>query len=247
MKIALIGYGKMGKAIEQIAMERGHEVILRITSSNKHSLTNGDLSKADVAIEFTRPDSAIDNIYSCFHANVPVVCGTTGWQSRLKDVKDSCHKKDQALLYASNFSIGVNLFFAINRYAAQLFNDHPDYRVSIEEIHHVHKLDAPSGTAITLAETIIAEHSGLSSWTSEDNPAAGKVPVKAIRTDEVPGTHSAFFSSEIDTIELKHTAHNRKGFAFGAVIAAEWLRGKTGCYTMQDVLNLPKPDGSNKK
>lgn len=244
MKIALIGYGKMGKAIEQIAVERGHEIVLRITTSEKNSLTNGDLKKADVAIEFTRPESAVENIMSCFSSGTPVVCGTTGWLTRLKDVKDTCLEKDQALLYASNFSIGVNLFFAINKYAAKLFSDHPDYSVSIEEIHHIHKLDAPSGTAITLAENIISEHQHLNTWALETAASSAELPIHAIRTGEVPGTHTTFFKSDIDTIELKHTAHNRKGFAHGAVVAAEWIQGRKGCYTMQDVLNLPTPHGA---
>ncbi len=245
MKIALLGYGKMGKAIEQIAIERGHEIVLRITSSDTSALTNGELKKADVVIEFTRPDSAIKNIRSCFDAGIPVVCGTTGWHERLKDVKHACKEKDQALLYASNFSIGVNLFFALNSYASKLFSAHPDYKVSIEEIHHIHKLDAPSGTAITLADTIISQHPALTNWTMDTESSHNEIPIHAVRTGEVPGTHTASFSSEIDTIELKHTAHNRKGFAQGAVVAAEWLKGKKGCFTMQDVLNLPTPDGSN--
>jgi 4-hydroxy-tetrahydrodipicolinate reductase len=254
MKIALLGYGKMGKAIEEIALERGHEVVLKITSANRDSLTNGDLKKADVAIEFTKPDSAVTNILSCFTHDLPVVCGTTGWNARLKDVKDECNAKQQALLYASNFSIGVNLFFALNNYAAQLFSKQPSYSASVEEIHHVHKLDAPSGTAITIAEGMLNEYKAFTGWTlvekekenenENENEKQNKLPITAIRTDEVPGTHTVYYASEIDTIELKHTAHSRKGFALGAVVAAEWLHGKKGCFTMQHVLNLPTPHGS---
>jgi 4-hydroxy-tetrahydrodipicolinate reductase len=252
MKIALLGYGKMGKAIEQIAIERGHEIVLRITSSNKESLSNGDLKKADVVIEFTNPRSAVSNIQSCFAFDVPVVCGTTGWNDRLKVVKDECNAKQQALLYASNFSIGVNLFFAINNYAAKLFSKQSAYVPSVEEIHHIHKLDSPSGTGITIAEGILNEYKEMSGWKLKQSESENvsesenkeKLSINAIRTGEVPGTHTVFYNSEIDTIELKHTAHNRKGFALGAVVAAEWLHGKKGCFTMQHVLNLPTPDGS---
>jgi 4-hydroxy-tetrahydrodipicolinate reductase len=244
MKISLLGYGKMGKAIEEIAIERGHTIVHRITSKNKEILTNGELKDTDVVIEFTRPDCAVDNIYACFSNNIPVVCGTTGWHERLKDVKQECNAKDQALLYGTNFSIGVNLFFALNSYAAKLFSNQPSYTASVEEIHHIHKLDAPSGTAITIAEGIIAENTSLKQW-KLDSKEEATLPIHSIRTGEVPGTHSIFYKSDIDTIELKHEAHNRKGFALGAVVAAEWLHGKKGCYTMQDVLNLPSPNGSN--
>lgn len=239
MKIALIGYGKMGKAIEEVAAERGHDIVLRVSSSNLVDLTNGELQKADVAIEFSRPENAVENIEHCFNAGVPVVVGTTGWYARLKDVKDKCEEKNHSFLYASNFSIGVNLFFAINSYAARIIGKHIDYKPSIEEIHHVHKLDAPSGTAITLAEGILAETPWKNKWAlEEDIKDDSQLSIKSIRTDEVPGTHSVQYKSEIDTIELRHVANNRKGFALGAVIAAEWLPGKKGSFTMCDVLNI---------
>lgn len=238
MNIALIGYGKMGKAIEQEALQRGHKIVLKITSANKDSLSNGDLKAADVAIEFSRPESAVENIHHCFSAGIPVVVGTTGWLDRLKDVKDACFQQERSLLYASNFSVGVNLFFAINKYAAKLMNAHSEYDVKVEETHHVHKLDAPSGTAITTAEGIMEAYSSRKKWVNEESSDPSVLPIISHRIDEVPGTHNVIYSSSIDAIELIHTAHSRKGFAVGAVVAAEWLQGKKGVFTMQDVLNL---------
>jgi len=238
MKIALLGYGKMGKAIEQIALERNHEIVLKVTSENAQTFDEKLLASADVAIEFTRPESVMHNINKCFTLNVPIVVGTTGWQHLLKDVKDLCQEKNQTLLYASNFSIGVNIFFELNKKLAELMNPHPQYNITMEEIHHTQKLDSPSGTAISLANDAISILERKSSWIEGTNGTAEQLQIKAVRTDNVPGTHIINYNSEIDSIEIKHTAHNRKGFAMGSVIAAEWLKGKKGMFTMQDVLKF---------
>ncbi|MFN4234336.1 MAG: 4-hydroxy-tetrahydrodipicolinate reductase [Bacteroidia bacterium] len=237
MKIALIGYGKMGKEIEQIALSRGHEVVLKISLDNIEDCNSENLKKADVAIEFTAPHAALQNMYRCFEAAVPVVVGTTGWYKHLEEVKKECKKYNATLLYASNFSIGVNLFFALNKKLAQLMAPYRQYDVTIEEIHHTQKLDAPSGTAITLANDIIAFHPTKKQWSLEKNDKEN-LYIKAKRIDPCPGTHSIKYSSDIDDIEIIHTAHNRKGFATGAVLAAEWLVGKNGIFTMNDVLNI---------
>lgn len=237
MKIALIGYGKMGKEIEQIAISRGHEVVLKISVNNLLDFTNENLRKADVSIEFTAPDAALQNMYKCFEAGVPVVVGTTGWNKHLNEVKNKCHQHNAALLYASNFSVGVNLFFALNKRLAELMAPYSQYDVIIEEIHHAQKLDAPSGTAISLANDILAVHPTKKQWSLENNDNENLF-IKAKRINNVPGTHIIKYSSEIDDIEIIHTAHNRKGFATGAVIAAEWLLGKKGVFTMNDVLNI---------
>ncbi len=239
MKIALIGYGKMGKEIEQITLSRGHEIFLKICAENLHEFTIENLKKADVAIEFTTPDAALKNIFTCIDAGVPVVVGTTGWNMHLKEVKDYCQKNNGTLLYASNFSVGVNLFFALNKYLAELMAPYNQYNVIMEEIHHTQKLDAPSGTAISLANDILAVHPTKKQWSLEKNDAENLF-INAKRINSVPGTHSIKYSSEIDDIEIIHTAHNRKGFATGAVIAAEWILGKKGVYTMNDVLNIAK-------
>jgi 4-hydroxy-tetrahydrodipicolinate reductase len=232
MKIALLGYGRMGQAIEKIALERGHEIVIR---KDMEPLAV-DLGLADVAIDFSHPNAAFDNIKSCFEARVPVVSGTTGWLDRFEEAKALCSEAQGAFLYASNFSIGVNLFFNLNAYLARLMRPLKDYDVELEEIHHVHKLDAPSGTAITLAEGIL-QQSEKESW-SLDKESRGDLFIGVKREGEVPGTHKVRYSSEVDSIEIKHTAHSRTGFALGAVVAAEWIMGKQGVFGMKDVLDL---------
>ena len=235
MKVALIGYGKMGKAIESILLERGHKVIARFGRSGlDHSL----LTKADVAIEFSLPETAFDNIKACFESQTPVVVGTTGWLDHYHEAEKLCLEKKSAFLYASNFSLGVNIFFEINKRLASMMNQHQGYHIEMEEIHHTQKLDAPSGTAITLAEQIIEEVDRKTSWKLGKGVSASEIAIEAKRIEGVPGTHSIFYDSDIDSIEIKHTAHNRKGFAFGAVIAAEFLHNKTGVYNMKDVLKF---------
>lgn len=232
MKIALLGYGKMGKVIERIALERGHEIVLKKDEFNTYE----GLSTADVAIDFSVPTAAVDNISNCFHANVPVVSGTTGWLEHYDEMIALCNEKKGGFISSSNFSLGVNIFFGLNEYLAKIMNQFDSYKVSMEEIHHIHKLDAPSGTAISLAKGVI-ENSNYSEWTLDD-AKNNQIHIEAKRIGEVPGTHTVNYDSAIDSIEIKHTAHNREGFALGAVIAAEWLAGKTGIYTMKDVLNL---------
>ncbi|MGC6421380.1 MAG: 4-hydroxy-tetrahydrodipicolinate reductase [Flavobacteriaceae bacterium] len=234
MKIALLGYGKMGKAIEKIACERGHE----ITAIQDPNTTKGTLENADVAINFSVPDAAVENIKSALDISIPVICGTTGWLDRKDEVIAYCHRKEAAFLYASNFSVGVNLFFALNQKLATLMQNHPNYSVSLEEIHHIHKLDAPSGTALSLVEDII-EASTYQSWTlGEHTKQRLQIPIHSIREGEVPGTHSVTYQNTVDSIRIQHQAFNRNGFALGAVIAAEWIVGKKGVFSMTDVLNL---------
>lgn len=237
MKIGLFGYGKMGKAIERIAEAQGHEITWRISRENRTEYTPERLREADVIIEFTRPESAFSNVMACLEAGVPVVCGTTGWAAQLPDAQAFCQKNERAaLLWASNFSIGVNLFFALNRSLARLMNTRPEYEPSMTEIHHIHKLDAPSGTAITLAEGILAELDRKNSWTLAPETAADALLIEAIREGEVPGTHSVRWQSEVDEISIQHRAFSRDGFAAGAVLAATWLAARHGFFTMQDVL-----------
>jgi 4-hydroxy-tetrahydrodipicolinate reductase len=236
MKLALIGYGKMGKAIEAIAMERGHDVVLRVGIENLEDFTLENLKQADVAIEFTGPESAMHNIKTCFEAGLPVVSGSTGWLSRRPEVDAFCIEQDAAFLYASNFSLGVNIFFEVNKLLAKLMARQTDYEIKITEVHHTAKLDAPSGTAITLAEQILAHHSIKNKWVGEPAKTNNELEIVSQRKDPAPGTHIVTYSSAIDDIEIKHTAHNRTGFALGAVVAAEFLTGKKGIYTMQDVL-----------
>ncbi|MCE3283563.1 MAG: 4-hydroxy-tetrahydrodipicolinate reductase [Chitinophagaceae bacterium] len=238
MKIALIGYGKMGKAIETIALGKGHEVVLRIDMDNQHEFTADNLSRADVAIEFTGPHSAVDNLKKLFDFGVAVVSGSTGWLERWEEVKQYCESKNGSFIYASNFSIGVNLFFELNTYLARLMKDHPAYEVSMEEIHHTQKKDAPSGTAITLAEQVLQHIQGKKQWANEPTGKKEDLLITSKRIDPAPGTHSIKYSSEVDDIEIIHTAHSRVGFAGGAVAAAEFLNGKKGIYTMKDVLGL---------
>ncbi|MGB0395426.1 MAG: 4-hydroxy-tetrahydrodipicolinate reductase [Flavobacteriaceae bacterium] len=232
MKFALLGYGRMGKAIEQIALERGHEIVCKIDMN----LTEGNLQEADAAINFSIPDAAVDNITSALVQAVPVVCGTTGWLDAFPQVTQTAQENNTAFLYASNFSVGVNLFFKLNKVLAQMMQPHKEYLVSMQETHHIHKLDAPSGTAITLAEGII-ENSDHTQW-KMDEGAKDSIPIQSHRKGEVPGTHSVKYESLIDEITIEHKAHNRKGFALGAVIASEWIVGKKGIFKMDDVLNL---------
>ncbi|RLK00274.1 4-hydroxy-tetrahydrodipicolinate reductase [Tenacibaculum discolor] len=232
MKIALLGYGRMGKEIEKIALQRGHEIVIKSTGENSY-----DITKADVAIDFSIPSSAYDNISNCINNNVPVISGTTGWLDKYNDIVDLCNEKNGTFIYASNFSLGVNVFFELNKQLAKIMSTLEQYNVSIEEIHHIKKLDAPSGTAITLAEGVI-ENTNKKAWELDKKTSDENISIKAIRTPDVPGTHTVTYNSEVDTIDIKHTAHNRQGFALGAVIAAEWLNGKTGVFTMRDVLNL---------
>jgi 4-hydroxy-tetrahydrodipicolinate reductase len=232
MKIALLGYGRMGKVIERIALERGHEIVLRKNADD----TFDGLENADVAIDFSIPDAAVGNISACLNGNIPVISGTTGWLEQYHDMAQLCEEKQGAFIYGSNFSLGVNIFFELNDYLAKMMSNLKQYKVSMEEIHHLQKLDAPSGTAISLAKDIIA-HSDYSSWALE-NAKADEILIDAKREEGIPGTHSVFYDSEVDSIEIKHTAHSREGFALGAVVAAEWLYGKKGIYTMKDVLGL---------
>jgi 4-hydroxy-tetrahydrodipicolinate reductase len=232
MKIALLGYGKMGQVIERIATERGHEIVLKKDEFN----TYDGLSNADVAIDFSVPSAAVDNISSCFHANVPVISGTTGWLEHYDEMLALCKEKNGGFISSSNFSLGVNLFFELNEYLAKMMSKFDSYKVDMEEIHHTQKLDAPSGTAISLAKGVI-ENSHYTNWTME-TPEANQIHIEAKRIGTVPGTHTVTYNSPIDSIEIKHTAHNREGFALGAVIAAEWIVGKHGVFTMKDVLNF---------
>ncbi len=235
MNIALFGYGKMGKEIEAIALKRGHAVVLKVTTANRDSITAEDLKKADVAIEFSTPDSAIRNMRQCLDAGLPVVVGTTGWNEQLEEMKKETQAKNGGLFYASNFSLGVNLFFKLNTYLAGLMNKYEEYDVSMEEIHHIHKLDKPSGTAITLANQVIDQLDRKNGWSS-DKKNKDTLFIKDLREGDVPGTHILKYSSEVDDIEIMHKAHNRKGFALGAVVAAEFLNGKKGIYTMSDLV-----------
>ncbi|MBU0939824.1 MAG: 4-hydroxy-tetrahydrodipicolinate reductase [Bacteroidetes bacterium] len=232
MKIALLGYGKMGKVIERIAMERGHEIILK---KEEHNTYEG-LSNADVAIDFSVPNAAVLNITNCLNENVPVISGTTGWLDHYEQMVSLCNETKGAFISSSNFSLGVNIFFEINEYLAKMMSKLDNYKIKMEEIHHTQKLDAPSGTAISLAKGII-NNSEYKSWTLEE-PTADQILIEAKRIGTVPGTHTVTYSSDVDSIEIKHTAHNREGFALGAVIAAEWIIGKQGVFTMKDVLEL---------
>lgn len=235
MNIALIGYGKMGKEIESIAVKRGHHIVLIIDKENSDLVSDKDFAKADVAIEFSTPHTVVQNIKNCMDAKLPVVVGATGWYDHFEEIKTYCTEKKGALFHATNFSLGVNLFFKLNSYLAELMNKYNDYDVSMEEIHHIHKLDKPSGTAITLANQIISKVDRKSGWSLDKNKE-NQLYIKDIREGEVPGTHIIKYHSEIDDIEIMHKAHNRKGFALGAVIAAEFLKGKNGIYTMQDII-----------
>jgi 4-hydroxy-tetrahydrodipicolinate reductase len=238
MKIALLGYGKMGKAIEEIALQKGFDIVLRIHDQNLDELTKQNLQKADVAIEFTSPQSAAYNILLCFDSGVPVVCGTTGWLAQMDMIQQKCKELNGTFLYASNFSIGVNIFFELNKKLAELMKQQLNYEVSMEEIHHTEKKDAPSGTAITLAEEIIKTSQQKNKWVNKISDAPNELSIISKRIDPAAGTHSVKYSSDVDDIEIIHTAHNRKGFAAGAVLAAEFIFDKKGMFNMKDVLNF---------
>ena len=238
MKIALIGYGKMGKTIEQIALQRGHQIVSIIDINNTADFDSEAFRSADVAIEFTTPATALGNYMRCFAANVPVVSGTTGWLSHLDEVKAKCEQEGKTFFYASNFSVGVNIFFALNRYLAKIMNGFPAYDVRMTEVHHIHKLDAPSGTAITLAEGILENVERKERWTLETAEQPTDLPIHAIREGEVPGIHEIISESEADTISIKHDAKSRAGFALGAVIAAEFTAGKKGFLGMSDLFHF---------
>ena len=233
MNIALLGYGRMGQTIEQIAIKRGHTIVLKVDKNDK----DYDITKADVAIDFSIPNVAFNNISNCLNNNVPVISGTTGWLDNYDDAVTLCNEKKGAFIYASNFSLGVNIFFELNKTLAKMMRTLEQYNVSMEEIHHTKKLDAPSGTAISLAEDIIAHSNKYEGW-KLDNAVEKNIPIVAKRIGDVPGTHTVTYESEVDTVTIEHVAHNRQGFALGAVIAAEWIVGKTGVFTMNDVLNI---------
>jgi 4-hydroxy-tetrahydrodipicolinate reductase len=235
MKILLLGYGKMGKVIEKIALVRGHEIAGKITSSNRHELAN---ITADVAIEFSRPEAAYDNVKHCLEHNIPVACGTTGWLDRKPELENLARQCNATFFYASNFSIGVNMFFKLNEYLANMMQAQRDYRVHIDEIHHVEKKDAPSGTAITLAQGIMKHLTHLRQWVNEESSDPAELPISSFRIDQVPGTHLVKYASPLDDIEIRHMAHTREGFARGAVQVAEWLPGQKGVLTMEDFLKF---------
>ena len=238
MKLALIGYGKMGKAIEEVALHRGHEIVLKIDLPNMHEFTQENLAQADAVIEFTSPHSAFENVKKCLEFNIPVICGSTGWTDKLEEMKILCTEKNGAFIYSSNYSVGVNIFFEVNKKLASLMAPQKEYEVILEETHHTQKKDAPSGTAITLAEQILELLHRKKQWVNElsDNPE--DLEIISQRVDPAPGTHSVKYSSVIDNIEIVHTAHNRTGFATGAVLAAEFIQNKKGFFGMKDVLGL---------
>jgi len=238
MKIALIGYGKMGKAIESIALNKGHEIVLKIDIQNNQDFTEAALQKADVAIEFTGPHSAYENVKKCIAWGVPVVSGSTGWLDKWNEVKDLCDEKNGTLIYSSNYSIGVNLFFELNKQLAQLMQPYNSYDVSMTEVHHTEKKDAPSGTAISLAEQILTHLGRKNKWVNGASANSNELVIQSERIDPAPGTHMVKYSSEVDDIEIIHTAHTRIGFASGAVLAAEFAFEKKGIFTMKDVLGL---------
>ena len=238
MRIALIGYGKMGKAIEEAALQKGHEIVIKIDQPNLHEFTKENLAKAEVAIEFTSPHSAFDNVKQCLEFGVPVVCGSTGWTERLDEIKKICATNNGTFIYSSNYSVGVNIFFEVNKKLAALMAPHSAYEVILEETHHTQKKDAPSGTAISLAEQVLEHIKRKKQWVNELSDHPEDLEIISQRVDPAPGTHSIKYSSAIDTIEIIHTAHNRKGFAIGAVLAAEFIKDKSGFLSMKDVLSL---------
>jgi 4-hydroxy-tetrahydrodipicolinate reductase len=240
LNIALLGYGKMGKEIEKVAMERGHRVVLTFDSEADWDIKGDQLQHADVAMEFSLPGLAVINIKRCFRSKIPVVVGTTGWYEEWDTVRNECFSGSNTLFYASNFSVSVNIFFEINRILARMMNPFQDYEVNIEETHHIHKVDAPSGTAIALANDIIRNMERKKKWATTQQPTNNEITIKSIRQENDPGTHVVTYESNIDTIEIKHTAKSRRGFALGAVIAAEFLIGKQGIYTMSDLLRFDK-------
>lgn len=235
MNIALIGYGKMGREIEAIAIQRNHNIVAKVDSKNSGTIADSELLKADVAIEFSTPHTVLRNVKRCLDINLPVVIGTTGWYAHFDEIQAHCTVKDGSLFHATNFSLGVNLFFKLNTYLADLMNKYTDYDVSMEEIHHIHKLDKPSGTAITLANQVLNKIERKKKWSIESHDA-DTLFIKDVREGEVPGTHIIKYHSPIDDIEIMHKAHNRKGFALGAVIAAEFLKQRKGIYSMSDII-----------
>ena len=245
MNVLLLGYGKMGRTIEQILLERGHQIAGRIDISNRSDLEQLDNSEVDVAIEFSSPEAAVENVKYCLERGWPVVCGTTGWLTQRAEIEAICREKQGAFFYASNYSIGVNLFFRLNKVLAQFMRNYPSYHVSMTEIHHTEKKDAPSGTAITLAEGILEHFPNKNGWTNQEpnseridpQPVAhDTIAIESIREGAVPGIHAIRYDSDVDRIEIKHVAHSRQGFALGAVISAEWLVGKVGIFGMEDLL-----------
>lgn len=238
MRIALIGYGKMGKAIEQIALEHNHTVPLIFDIHNLSDLTVENLKGADVAIEFSSPETAVGNIKKCFAAGIPIVCGTTGWLDKFEEIKAQCLSEGKTIFYSSNYSLGVNIFFKLNEYLARIMNKFPQYDVEMEEIHHMQKLDAPSGTAISLADGIIKNIDRKTMWELDNQSGQDAIKITAVRRDTVPGTHIILYDSDVDFIEITHSAKNRKGFALGAVLAAEFVIGKKGVLSMDDLLKL---------
>lgn len=239
MDIALIGYGKMGKAIEEVAKERGHNIVLKISKDNVNAFSESNLQMADVAIEFSTPEAVLHNIMVCLHSGIPVVCGTTGWNNQIDQAKEKCREENGSFLQSSNFSIGVNLFFELNKKLANLMNDWPAYDVNISETHHTEKKDAPSGTAISLAEQVLANLGRKNNWSKIETETKSEpeiIPIHSFREDNIPGTHHVKYASLIDDIEIIHTAHTRKGFALGAVMAAEYIHDKKGVFSMNEVL-----------
>jgi len=238
MRILLLGYGKMGKTIEQIALKYKHIIVERIDISNREALKDINSSNTDVAIEFSQPDAVYDNLKFCIENQIPVVCGTTGWLEKKEEIEKYCLEKNSALFYSSNYSIGVNIFFQLNKILAKLMNDRPEYNISMVETHHIYKLDSPSGTAITLAEGVIKNNKNKTNWENDLTSDPKKLYIQSIREGEVPGIHLVKYESSVDLIEIKHEAFNRMGFAEGAVVAAQWLVNKKGVFGMDDLLNL---------
>ena len=236
MNILLLGYGKMGKVIEQIALSRGHQIVGRIDVSNRHELDTFNRENVDAVIEFSAPEAAYENLKWCMSKGLPTVCGTTGWLHHRPEIEELCLQHKAAFFYASNYSIGVNLFFRLNKYLARLIGNYPQYNVHTTEIHHIHKLDAPSGTAITLAEGLIENLPTKTAWINQSEVAENQIPIVSLREGEVPGTHIIRYDSEVDSIEIQHVAHSRQGFALGAVVAAEWLSTREGVFGMDDML-----------
>lgn len=238
MKIALVGYGKMGHMIEEVATQRGHQIVLKIDVNNQNDFTKENLLKADVAIEFTNPESAFQNVMKCLEFGVSVVSGSTGWNDKLEEAKSFCKQNNGSFLHTSNFSIGVNIFFEVNKLLAKLMASQPEYDVAMREIHHTAKKDAPSGTAVTLADQILSVFPRKKNWVNQPTENREQLPIISERVDPAPGTHYVKYSSEVDDIEIIHTAHSRKGFALGAVLAAEFISDKKGVFSMKDVLHL---------
>lgn len=236
MNILLLGYGKMGKVIEQIALHRGHQIVGKIDVTNRHELETFSRDNVDAVIEFSAPEAAYENLKWCMKKGLPTVCGTTGWLHHRPEIEQLCQENGAAFFYASNYSIGVNLFFRLNKYLAKLIAPYPQYGVHTTEIHHIHKLDAPSGTAITLAEGLLEHLPAKTEWANRADVAENQIPIVSLREGEVPGTHIIRYDSDVDSIEIQHVAHSRQGFALGAVVAAEWLSPRTGVFGMDDLL-----------